>query len=547
MNEKDTNTASYEKYQHYAKGVLDGTIKAGKYVKASAARYLSWFDRDDIEFRTDKADKVINFISNLSKGKNKSLQIALQEWQKFILYAIFGWYYKDTDLRVTHLAYIEVARKNGKSTLISLIALYMTIADDEYKAECDIVANSHKQAMLLYGMSNDYCESIDPKSKYFIRYRDSIHFKKTKSVLQVLASDTKNLDGYNAHLFVQDEVHEAPNDLLFNVMRTSQAARKNPLGVLITTAGLNMNSFCYSFRQNAIEVTSGVKEDDALFSIVYTLDDDDDWEDEENWIKANPNIDVSVRRSMLKEQVTQAKNSPGLESNIKTKHFNIWSQHYDIWLAPQLLIDSSENLDWDFFKGKQCYVGVDLAAVSDLTCFTLMTYENGKYYFKTNYYIPVTQLENGVNQHKYREWKKEGYLKTTPSNITDYDYIINDFVRLRNEGILIDTIYYDSWNSTSWATTMTEEGFNLQPYSQSLGSFNKPSKEFQRLINGGKVVIDNNPITRYCFSNATLKSDWNDNIKPIKAHTQDDKIDGVISIIESLGGYLQAPRYTALI
>ena len=305
------------KYKLYAESVCKGEIVACEYVKRACKKFLDWFSREDIEFREKQAEKIETFCYNITHSRNKQLQIDIQEWQKFILYFIFGWYYKGSDDRVIHNVYIEVARKNGKSTVISLIALYMMMGDGEYSSEVDIVANSHKQAQILYKMSSDYCESIDPKGKYFKRYRDNIQFTKTKSKIQVLASDTKTLDGYNSYCFIQDEVHEAPNDLLYNVLKTSQASRKNPLGILITTAGLNMDSFCYQYRQNCIDILYDLKKDDSTFSLIYTLDDEDDFRDNKVWVKSNPNMGVSVRESYLKEQVLQAENNPSLSSNIQ--------------------------------------------------------------------------------------------------------------------------------------------------------------------------------------------------------------------------------------
>lgn len=536
-----------EKYIRYPKAVLTGEIIACEYVKRACKKFLDWFDREDIEFRTDKADKIINFCYNITHSKNKQLQIEIQEWQKFILFAVLGWYYKGTDERVIHNVYIEVARKNGKSTLISLIALYMMMGDGEYSSEVDIVANSHKQAQILYKMSSDYCESIDPKGKYFKRYRDNIQFTKTKSKIQVLASDTKTLDGYNSYCFIQDEVHEAPNDLLYNVLKTSQASRKNPLGILITTAGLNMDSFCYQYRQNCIDILYDLKKDDSTFSLIYTLDDEDDFRDSEMWVKSNPNMGVSVRESYLKEQVLQAENNPSLSSNIQTKNFNIWSQTFDVWIDDRYLVESAKSISLDFFIDKQVIVGVDLAAVSDLTAISLMTEEDGIYYFWSRYYIPTSALSHNYNCVKYKDWRSQGFLKAVNGNITDYEVITDDFCGFREKGIYITNIFYDNWNSTQWAIDMTNKGFMLTPFSQTIGNFNRPTKEFERLIKSGRIVYDANPITRYCFNNACLRVDYNGNAKPQKAGSENNKIDGCISMVQALGGYLTQPQYTALV
>ena len=539
---------SNKTYYKYACGVIDGSILACTYVKQCCKKFYSLINDDKYEFREDKVNKIINFCNNITHSSNKNLEIEIQDWQTFIFAYIFGFYYKGTEERLIKQSYIEVARKNGKSTLISLIALYMMIGDGEYKSEVDIVANSHKQSKILYGMSSDYCQSIDPKGKYFKRYRDSIIFDKTKSKIQALASDTTNLDGYNPYCFIIDEVHEQKDSLLYNVLRTGQASRKNPLGILITTAGLNMDSFCYSYRQNCIDILYGLKEDDSNFSIIYTLDDEDDYRNPEVWIKSNPNLGVSVRHKYLEEQVLQADNNPALSANIQTKNFNIWSQTLEVWIPDEYICSASQQeVPISFFCNKDTHIGVDLAAVSDLTAVTLMTFFEGKYYYHTEYYIPSSCLSHNYNMVKYREWKNEKYLNVVPGNITDYDVIADDITKWRSEGVNITNIYYDPWNSVQWAIDMTNRGFLLTPFSQTVGNFNRGTKEFERQVKSGNVVIDKNPITRYCFANATLRVDYNSNCKPQKSGSENNKIDGVISMVQALGGYLTNPQYTAMV
>jgi len=537
----------HKTYYKYASGVLDGSILACTYVKQCCKKFYSLINDDKYEFRENNVDKIINFCNNITHSNNKNLEIDIQDWQTFIFAYIFGFYYKGTEERLIKQAYIEVARKNGKSTLISLIALYMMIGDGEYKSEVDIVANSHKQSKILYGMSSDYCQSIDPKGKYFKRYRDSIIFDSTKSKIQALASDTTSLDGYNPYCFIIDEVHEQKDSLLYNVLRTGQASRKNPLGILITTAGLNMDSFCYQYRQNCIDILYGLKEDDSTFSIIYTLDDEDDFRDDKVWVKSNPNLGVSVRGSYLKEQVLQAENNPSLSSNIQTKNFNIWSQTFDVWIDDEYLVKSAKPIPLDFFIGKQVIVGVDLASVSDLTAISLMTEEDGIYYFWSRYYIPTSALSHNYNCVKYKDWRSQGFLKAVNGNITDYEVITDDFCGMREKGIYITNIFYDPWNSVQWSIDMTNRGFMLTPFSQTIGNFNRPTKEFERLIKSDRIIYDANPITRYCFNNASLRVDYNGNAKPQKSGSENNKIDGVISMVQALGGYLTEPQYTALV
>ena len=531
------------KYTNYPTNILNGNITSCKYIKLSCERFLSWFDRDDIEFREDKVDKVINFISKLKHytGKHNGKPFILQEWQKFIVAKIFGWSWTDTDKRVTKKVYIEVARKNGKSALISAIALYCLIADGENGAEVDVAANSRQQGKILFDMASNFVQGLDTQHKYFKPYRDKIKFNHTKSHLQVFAADATKLDGFNASCFCLDELHEARDSKLYDVLVSSQGMRENPLSICITSAGFNLFSFCYGMRNICIEILHGVKEDDSQFSAIYSLDEDDDYKDPTNWVKSNPNLNITVTSEYLKEQVTAAKNNSTLEVGVLTKNFGKWCRTNDIWVSNDLLLQYSNKLDISFFKDLNVSMGVDLSAVSDLTAVSLCAEIDSIYYFKTYYFLPQSALQDNSNSELYKDWKRKGLLHITDGNVVDYDYILSTIMKV-NQTAYINKIAYDNWNATQWAINATSEGLPLEPFSQALWHFNRPTKEFERLIKSGRIVIDDNEITRYCFSNVVLKYDHNDNVKPIKLEKQ-QKIDGVIAMLQALGTMIEQPQY----
>lgn len=533
------------KYKKYAEDVVNEKIIACKYVKQACQRYLSFFEKYD--FNEKKVQKVINFISRLKHftGKHNGKPFVLLPYQEFIIYNIFGFYHKGTNKRVTNYVYIELARKQGKTALAAAIALYMLVADGENGSECEIVANSAKQAKICFDMCSNFLQSIDKKGKYFKRYRDKIKFDYTKSFLQILSSDASGNDGYNSNCFILDEAHEQADSRLWDVMCSSQGMRENPLAMIITTAGFNLFGFCYDYRKTCVEILSNVKEDDSQFVAIYTLDYEDDWQCEDTWIKSNPSLDVTVNKDYLKQQVIKAKNNSSLEVGTRTKNFNQWLSSSNIWINNNVLLDSTKRINVEDYSGQQCYIGVDLASVSDLTALSVLIPNSDKYIFKTWYYLPQSTLTNNSNSELYKLWKNQGYLTITDGNVTDYDYITNDILKL-NRYLYINKIAYDQYNATQWAITATAEGLPLEPFSQALWHFNKPTKELERLIKSGKVIIDDNPITRWCFSNVVLKHDHNDNCKPTKNQDQ-TKIDGVIAILEALGGYLETPQYSNII
>ena len=318
--------------------------------------------------------------------------------------------------------------------------------------------------------------------------------------------------------------------------------RQNPHLCTITTAGFDKALPCYKFRTTAIEVLNDLKQDDSMFIAIYSLDEKDNWTDSDSWFKSNPNLDVTVTSKYIKEQVQSAINNPSEEVGVKTKTLNLWCDVSDVWLPESYLVKASKEVRLEDFKGLNCYVGVDLSATSDLTAVSYLIEKDGMYYFKTDYYLPEQALKDKPDRELYKYWKQTGLLNITSGNVTDYDFITNDLVKA-NQIVNIIKIGYDKWNATQWAIHATELGLPLEEYPQTMGNFNRPTKEMERLILSGKVVIDNNEITRWCFRNVELKSDHNGNVKPNKS-IKAKKIDGAISMIQALGMWLTVPHYS---
>lgn len=535
-------------YKSYAQQVVDGEIVTGRYIKLACQRFLSWFEREDLVFRENKVNKVINVIEKMKhfSGKSAGKNFILEPWEKWIIANIYGWYYKDTGLRVINKVFIMVARKNGKSALIGALSIAELLLG-EPGGQIYNIAASREQAKLLFDMESAFGKGLDPNRKYMKFQRDRIFFNKMNSYSRCLASDTGKLDGLNPSFFVCDETHAYPDSKIWDVLISGQGFRENPLAVQISTAGYKLYGFCHTYRQMCIDILEGLKEDDTQFTALYELDDGDDWADEDVWVKANPNLDVTISRKYLREQVQAAKNQPSLEVGVKTKNFNFWVSSSDVWITTENLQKQSRDISLEDFKDKAVYVGVDLAAVSDITAVTLLAENGDELITKTFYFLPSSCLEGNVNSEKYKQWARTGELIICPGNVTDYDVVTETFLKWRDSGINIHSVFYDSWNSTQWCVSMTENSFNMVPFSQTIGNFNRATKEFERGIKLGKIVIDNNEITRWMFSNVALKYDHNDNCKPVKGGDESGKIDGVISITQSLGGYLTEPHWNNII
>lgn len=529
----------------YADNVSSGKIPAGLHIRNAVKRFREDLKRDDLDLREEAVSKVINFFASNKHftGRHDNQPFVLEDWQVFIVTNIYGFYYKSTGKRRYDNAYIEIARKNGKTALGAVLAMYHLIADGEAAAEVLLAANSKDQAKIAYSLVKGFVKKLDPSSKYLRAYRADVFFDATDSFMKVLAADADTLDGYNCSFGLVDEYHSAPTPRVRDVIRSSQGMRENPLLVTITTAGFDKSLPCYDLRTTCTEIASGAMQEDNTFVAIFSTDQSDDWKDEASWVKSNPNLDVTVQRDFLKKEVRKAINTPAEQVGVRTKNFNEWMDTAETWIPDDLLLQSIGEVNIEDFKDQNCCVGVDLASVQDLTAAAYLFVKDDHYYFKVDYYLPEDSMNNRLDKETYKQWKREGALKTTSGNVTDYDYITKDMLDIAQITDILK-VYYDKYNSTQWAIKATEENLPLEPYSQSIGNFNAPTKELERLILSGRVTIDNNPITRFCFRNVELKFDHNGNCKPNKGLMK-KKIDGVIAIIQALAVWLENDEKTA--
>lgn len=532
-------------YLQYPADVLSGKVVAGEHIRLACERFFSLMEDDRYEFRPECVDNVIRLFHHLKhfKGRHSGSPFILEPWQAWIVASIYGFYNLSDGSRLTQTVYIEVARKNGKTALAAGIGLNALFNDGEDGAEVYFAANSKDQVKIsAWPLCSNFAKTFDPKEKYLKVFRDTINFDKKLSWLKVLAADSTKLDGPNPSTFILDEYHAAKTNSLKAVLESGQGTRENPLEIIITTAGFDKLGPCYELRTTGTEILNGLKEDDSFFIAIYSLDKDDDWKDEKVWIKSNPNMDVTVKSSYLRKEVRKAMNTPSDEVNVKTKNLNLWCDSADVWIPDDYILSCSSPIDFDTFTDRDdCYAGIDLSATSDLACVSFM-FQKEKFYFKTLYYLPEEALLTKKNKEQYSEWVRNGYLKLTPGNVVDYDYILDDLLRM-DKRFYLTKVGYDSWNATQFVINATDEGLAMEPVSQSIGNFNRPTKEMERIILSGNAVIDNNPITRFCFKNVVMKIDSNGNTKPSKEY-KDKKIDGVIAMIEALGVYLLTPQYS---
>lgn len=544
MAKKRTSVLTDDPWDAYAAAVMSGERVECLYVRQAVERFLRFRSDERMEFRPKVVRRVVKFFTLLRhfQGEHARRPFRLMPWQQFMVAAMYGFYWRDTGRRVTRRAYIEMARKQGKTAFAAGLCLYHEVADGEAGAEVMLAANSRDQAKVAFAMCAAFAKGIDHKGQLLKVYRDRIDFNPTNSSMKVLAADSTKLDGPNPSMFLLDEYHAAKDSSLKDVLQSGQGMRAQPMQVIITTAGFDKAGPCYKMREMATEVLADIKTDDSLFAIVYTLDDADDWRDETVWAKSSPNLGVTVQLDYLREQVNLARNSPSEEVGVKTKNLNLWCDAADVWIPDHYLISATRPVRIEDYEGRECYVGIDLSSTSDLTAVAfLFPEDDGRIAARVHYYLPEAALKERRFKERYNDWRRRGLITITPGNVTDYNFILKDLCAAR-EKVYINAIGYDTWNATQFTIDAEAEGFPMQPYSQAIGNFNRPTKELERLILSGRAAIDDNEVNRICFRNVQLTYDKTGNVKPSK-QSDENKVDGVIAILMALGVYLVSPRY----
>ncbi|MBQ4902236.1 MULTISPECIES: terminase large subunit [Alistipes] len=527
----------------YAEQVRSGEILVCEYVRLAVERYYADLDRAlDMGRYFDKkaAMRAIHFIEKLkhTKGEWAGQRFRLEPWQQFVLWNIFGWKNADGTRRFRY-AYIEIARKNGKTALSAGIGLYMLFADGESRPEVYSAATVKDQAKICFSDAVEIVKATDLKN-YLTPYRNSIVYELKGGTMKPLSSDYGTHDGLNPSCGIIDEFHAHKDSGMFDVIKSAFGARRQPLMFIITTAGFDKSGVCYAYRENVIKVLRGVNEDDSLFGIIYTLDDKSEWDDPKMWIKANPNLGVSLSADYLADQVKDAKNRPEAVRNVMTKNVDLWVDAERTWILDdvwQKCIGTTDSAD---LKSCACWGGLDLSNVSDITAYVLLFHENDRFQLLPHFWIPEEKMLEKVRKENinYDKWVAEGYVTVTPGNVIDYDFVKADILRIVADYDL-RTSAYDRWNASQTIIDLQNEGMECNPFGQGYGSMSAPTKEFEKLVLTGKIEHFGNPVLRWMLASTLVKTDPAGNIKPDKEKST-QKIDGIVAAIMALGEWMTA-------
>jgi len=523
---------------HYIDDVLSGKLIACKSIIKACQRFRDDLNNEDYFFDSDHVIKLFSLTENLKHftGHFNDINFKLLPWQKVIVAHLYGFRFNhNVNKHVYDNLYLQIARKNGKTALASVFAIIDSLT--EKNSQVVLAANSREQAKVAFQSVSGFLKKIDPREKWFKIFRNEIKFN--DCLIKVVSADHSKLDGLNLSCCIQDEFHESPNMQMYSVLRSSQGFRMNPKFIIITTAGQHLNYPCYELYEKGLKVLNKQLEQPNSLYYIFEQDSEEEINEPQTWIKSNPNLNITVNENFIKNELINNNFNPELHRLTLTKHLNYWvSEARNNYVPMPLVLEQSKKIDLELFQGSEAFVGVDLASVIDLSAVSILIKsfneeeKDYNYYFFNTYYLPQKNKNSEEQQTIYRKLAKQGYITLTPGNVTDYNYIIKDLKKI-GEKLIINRVYYDQNNATQWALSMQDEGFTLEPYSQSISKFNKPTKEFQRLFLNKKIIIEQNPITQQMLQNVILKQDQNGNQKPTK-EDQNKKIDGVIAMLMAL-------------
>ena len=524
--------------------IQSGEIAACRRLKQQYQKLIDELDnpRDPWVFDLDAANRPIEFIKRFcrhSKGKWIGQPVRLELWQKAMLQSVFGFVHKETGYRRCREFVLLVGRKNGKSTLLAGIGLYMLIGDGEGGAETYCVATKRDQARIVFSEAVNMVSQSPALRKHLKKRKTDLYFPVAFGKFEPLASESNSLDGLNSHCVIIDELHAIKDRKLYDVMKQSMAAREQPLLAMITTAGFIRECIYDDIYDYACRVLDGVVEDERFLAFLYELDDRSEWVDFRAWEKANPGLGTIKSYEDLAANVERAKNDPNFLPTVLTKDFNIRETSSGSWLTFE---EASNDATFSPDELRDTYAigGVDLSATTDLTAAAVLVMRSdGQMYALVQGFMPGDMVEQRSKEDKvpYDRWVERGLITPCPGNRIDYRYVTDWFARLRDEyGISTYWIGYDSWNSPAWVEDMeTRLGYqnkvNLLPVIMGAKTLSAPMKVLRADLAAKRINYNRNPLLLWALTNLAVEVDKNENIRPVKGQNKRQRIDPAVALI----------------
>ena len=473
----------------------------------------------------------------LSKGEWSGKPFDLLDWQRNdVIQPLFGTL-KGDGMRRVRKAYIEVPKKNGKSPLAAGIGLRLFFADNEPGAEVYCAACDKEQAAIVFDTAAEMIRR-NPKLMARCKIVDStkriIH--QNRSLFRVLSADVKTKHGFNPHAVIFDELHAQPNRDLWDVLTVGTgAARRQPLVLAITTAGWDRTSICWEVHEQARKIKEGIIDDPSFLPVLYGASEEDDWKDEAVWKKCNPSLGSILKIDEFRAHCKLAQELPQEENNFRRFRLNQWTRQetryipMDKWRGK-----CAEHFDPEILKGRNCCVGLDLASISDLAAFVAVFNIGGLVHVLAKFWVPAENIEVRSRKDRvpYDLWARQGYIKPTPGNVVDYDYIEADIEAFSKE-YRIEELAYDRWGSAQIIPHLEMMGIKVLLFGQGWKSFSNPTKGLLRHVLAGTLRHNDNPVLNWNADNVMVITDAKMNVQPDKQKST-EKIDGITSLIMAL-------------
>lgn len=533
----------------YARRVEAGELVAGPWVRLACKRHLADLELGSargLRWHPALAARAIDFIECLRhyQGASAGKHFLLSAWQKFVVGSLFGWY-KESGQRRFRIAYVEIGKGNGKTPLAAAVALYGLVADGEAGAEVYSAATSREQAGICFNDAREFVLACPPLLNRLQVGGNNIAYLATSSFLRTVSAEGRGLDGKRPHLVVVDELHEHPNAKVVEKMRAGTKGRTRALILEITNSGYDQTTVCYEHHEYTIKVLQGVIENDAWFGYVAALDKGEDpFNDRACWIKANPNLGVSLTSEYLEEQVREARDLPSKRSLVLRLNFCRWTEASENWGDLDHWDQCATPVYTCALAGRKAYGGLDLASVTDFAALVWTFPPEGDetlWPVVVRLYLP----EAAVKKVRARGnlpidvWIEEGLITVTPGNVTDYEFIERD-IKKDCEQFDVQEIAFDRFNSSQLVTNLLKEEIEMVAFGQGYVSMSAPIKELERLYMQHRVAHGGHKVLRWMFSNVVAETDAAENVKFDKEKST-QKIDGMQALAMAIGRAI-APR-----
>jgi len=493
-----------------------------------------WFD----DVAGDRAVRFFETQIRLVEGQATGVPFLLQPWQAKIVRDVFGWKRGDGTRRYRSV-YLEIPRKNGKSTLAAALSLYLLLCDGEQRPQVYSAAGDRGQARIVFDAARAMAKANDRIMGEVRLLHNRVLAQKTGGWDEALSAEAFTKHGLSASGIIFDELHVQKSRELWDVLTTSVGARRQPLVIAITTAGHDRSSICWEMHQRAKEAVKNPDDDPFFYASIFGAEPQEDWTSEEVWRRANPNYGVSLFPDYLHERCNEARNNPAAENTFRNLHLNQWTEQAVRWIQMEHWDKCEEGISLEDFVGEPCFMGLDLASTRDINALSLLFRRDGEYYVFCRYWMPrdCRDVQGKSDRAQAKRWAEQGLIQQTDGDVADYGVICADICDLA-ERFDLQILGYDPWGpARALAQQLTASGFpadKLREFRQNIGSFAAPSKEFERLVTGHKIHHDGDPVLRWMVGNVAAERDRNDNIRPSKSRSA-DKIDGVVATIMALG------------